>query len=116
MRHANNTGTLPGPERGLFGRVEKQPVVRPGQIIYLGTPLWQLRLDGRQTECQVVRTSFGFEAHCLFDGRLLASYQFSTLTQVLRWAEQRRTDMETRGWSSEARRVADVSSHQTIAR
>jgi hypothetical protein len=97
MRNLKRVGAFK--RMGSFDRSHGLDVTPSAHVHPVGGPLWQLYQTGRRAECQIVRTAFGFEAQCLFNGRLLASYQFTGLEEALAWAERRCSEMETRGWS-----------------
>ena len=69
------------------------------QAVSMVSPVWQLWRGGQRSECAIVPTPFGVEGHYLFNGRLLASYQFDCVDRAFTWAEQRRAEMHRQGWS-----------------
>ena len=60
--------------------------------------LWRMSKDGHDAECLMERTPVGLQGDFLIDGRMLASYQFTSQVQLFSWATEKCIDLSTRGW------------------
>ena len=63
--------------------------------------LWRLHREGHNAECVIEGIPAGLRAHFLIDGLLLVTYQFGDHSQVLTWALEKCSELESRGWLTE---------------
>lgn len=61
--------------------------------------LWHLQQLRDDARCFVELTARGPEARYVLNGRMLVSYRFANIAEVLDWAANKRSELEARGWS-----------------